>query len=253
MLREFYMGFENRDINSFKIKHIQYNVYQRLHKHEYITCRRIDIILTESLVQGDIDVVVDDKRRVEIKSGIGGIDINHILENDGATVYKVIFSTLRLFWRRNKWNELDIDQLSDEIKHTDFVSTISFSKKYLSPDKKTKAEFYCELFPEYTNYYLDFLNKKKELIRRIKFFKGHQDPLIFFGFFANKTWRDNDFFFLTDYNKEIYFIFNIYEDSFELEYKPTFNSLEKCKDYVRAFEPDISTKERLKLLDLSGS
>jgi hypothetical protein len=71
---------------------------------------------------------------------------------------------------------------------------------------------------------------------------------VFFLFFSKYYWIDKENFALSNLSKEIFFVFNLYK-GLSLEFRPSANSLEECKGYIKAFEFDKNKNERVKLLD----
>lgn len=251
MVRQFYVVAEDNRIDSFNIKHIQYNLYKRLTRLKYVTYQRINILLIDKKGKEDIQIEWDDKKSANLKVYLDPKLMTTITAIDSiAAIYDVLFECLEVLWVKYGWNVGDLKNMHLEIIGENFSSFLVYGKNLVSPDKKYKAEFFCELFPEYTDYYLNFLGKKGELINKIKFLHGHPDPSIVFGFYTNSNWRDNECFLLADINKEIFYLFNVKKDEFSIEFIPTYNSLEECKNFVLAFQANVSHKEMMRLLGM---
>ena len=252
MLDQFYIVFEEKEFDSYSLKHIQYNVHKRLQQLKYVSYRRIDIFLIDK--ERDIEVDRDDKKKASLKCSFDRAVIKDISDNKSiASLYDTTFKCLKLLWQRNSWDVEDLNHMHSNITAENYFSSLCIGKKLVSPDKKNKAEFWCELYPTYANYYLCFLKGRGEQVQKILFLRGHSDPDLFFYFFSNRAWRDNEYFLLSDINKEIFYIFNVNEPGFSIEYRPMNNTLEECKNYVRAFQADIPHNERLRLLGLPSS
>jgi len=249
MLNQFYIVFENRALDSFSLKHIQYNILKRLRELKYVSYRRIDVVLTDVKEEGR-RIEWDDKKTANIKCYVG-LSFGEPVADKRSTQaqYRAIFNGLEVLWEANQWNVDDLRGVYSEIEQEDFASSISYGKTLASPCKKHKAAFFCEIYPEYCDYYLLFLGNKGKVEQRIPFLHGHPDPGIFFNFFSNRAWRDNQYFLLSDINKEIFYIFNVNEPTSSLEYRPLNNTLEECKNYVAAFQANIPNSERLRLLE----
>lgn len=253
MLNQFYIVFEKRELDSFKLKHIQYNIHKRLRELKYVTYRRLDFTLIDEN-KGGAEIEWDDKKTANIRCYVDPVIIPSIEDKNGiAAVYTVLFDALKALWIKNNWNSEDLKNIYSEIERENFFSSRSYGKVEVSTDKKYKTKFFCELYPVYADYYLRFLGKKGEVVQEVKFLHGHPDPSIFFNFFPNRVWRDNEYFLLSDANKEIFYIFNVNSANFSIEYRPINNSLEECKNYVAAFQAKISQDERMRLLRLPAS
>ena len=247
MLQQFYIVFERKELDSFSIKHIQYNIKKRLQELKYVSYRRLDILLVDTEGE-DGDIEWDDKKTANMKCYIDPLRFISTSKESIVEVYLAIFKGLRILWERNQWMADDLTEIYRNIEQDDFFSFINYGKVLVSPDKKHKAQFFCELYPQYADYYLLFFNSKGKVVQKVPFLHGHQDPDIYFSFFLNRAWRDNEYFLLSNNNKEIFNVFNVNESNFSLEYRPLNNSLEECKNYVAAFQANISSSERLKLL-----
>ncbi|MHA4812322.1 hypothetical protein ACX0G9_29775 [Flavitalea flava] len=250
MLKQFYIVFENRELDSFSLKHIQYNIQRRIRELKYVTYRRLDILLVDGKDQHE-QIERDDKKTANMKCYIDSSLIESIADKKSIkALYTVIFKGLEILWAKSQWDIEDLNDIYRAIEKDDFFSSVIYGKTLVSPDKKHNAEFLCEIYPGYTDYYLRFIRKKEEVVHKIHFLHGHPDPGIFFNFFSNRIWRDSNHFLLSDINKEIFYIFNVNNPDFSIEYRPINNSLEECKNYVAAFQAGISQNERLRLLGL---
>ncbi len=253
MIKEFYLSFKSSEIDSQKIKHIQYNFIRRLNKLRYVTYRRIDMSLTISnTIEGkNIEVEWDDGKTANIVCSLSKNILNNLTSKENIIeIYKAVLNCFTVLWVKNHWEVCDLNLIYDEIGKENFLVSVIYGKAFFSPDRKYKAEFVCEVFPDYADYHLQIIEKKNHLKQKIKFLKGLTVIELFFGFFNNPYWRDNEHFFITDINKEIFFIINVNNGSCAIEYKPVYNSLEQCKNYVQAYQAYVTQEERLKLLGL---
>ena len=249
MLSQFYIVFESKELDSFLLKHIQYNIHKRLKLLKHITHRRFDLHIAAGKERAIIEW--DDKKTSVVKCFVQQEIIDSCKEKRSIiTIYNEIFNGLKILWEKNSWSIVDLENILLDVRNDDYFSSIQYGKRLASPDKYHKAEFWCEIFPEYSDYYVLFLPAKGIGEKKIKFLHGFQDPSIFFNFFQVQLWRDNQYFLLHDINKEIYFIFDVIRASFSIEYRPLNNSLEECQNYVNAFQAHVSHSERLRLLGL---
>ncbi|MBN8785491.1 MAG: hypothetical protein J0I84_00220 [Terrimonas sp.] len=248
MYKQFYLDIEGDTEDSYYIKHIQYNIQKKLDKIKYYKYRRIDIEFVFN--KSNIDIEWNDQKTAQIKCGIAERILSAIEQYETIQeIYTLVYECLKLLWLSNSWEEGDLSKIFSEIKQEKYISSIIYNKAISSSDKKLKTRFHCKIFPAYADYNIQFLNKKNEVIKEECFLKGQPNLLIFFLFFRNYYWVDNSNFILSDLNKEIFFVFSLNEKFF-LEYKPQYNSLETCRNYVKAFEFDKNRIERLKLLNL---
>lgn len=249
MLKEFNIGFENPNLNTWDIKHIQYNLLKRLNNLKYVSYKRIDIILVKNTNE-QFDCDLDFKKTTRLRVSINEESVTDLMDNQTIkVVYDYVFEGLDFLWKKNIWDLQDLLKIQEVIKAENFFVDLVYDKGIASPDRKHKAEFYCILHPGYTEYNFRVLYKK-EVVRNVFFLKGHPDPGMFFGFFKNTNWRDNSYFIMSDINKEIFYVFNIHNEDFSIEYRPDYNSLEQCQKHVQAFGMGLSSSERMKLLGM---
>jgi hypothetical protein len=248
MIQQLNIEFDDEFENPNILTPIRHNIRKQLEKFKYISYKKIDIKISMA-VERNISIEWDDKKSATIACLADILPDIGDDNKDTQELYNVIFECLKKLWAKSKWDIDDLDNVFEEIKNDKFSVSIQ-SRTITSPDKKNKAGFRFEIFPNFSNYHLEFLSKKVK--RSILFFKGHPEPSIFLGFFSNHYWRDNEHFIISDFNKEIFFVFNIHQDSFTLEYSPKYNSIEKCKDCVKALQFDTPQEDRLKLLGIPG-
>jgi len=250
MIQEFILRFESNQIDSFRIKHIQYNIQKRLNLLKYIKYTKMHITFCVNDVE-DAQINWDDTRRVEIKYCLEGKLTEDLSEHENIVgIYRNTIAALNLVWEKNNWVNSDLNKLLNEVEADNYLSYGVYGKAKISPSKKYKAEFFLEMFPDYSNYYIQFKGNGKDKLRRIMFLKGLADPFTFFGFFRTALWKDNNYFFLKDVNNEITYVFDINRESYSIEYKPSINSIDQLHNYVRAFQSDIPISEMYRLLGL---
>lgn len=250
MLKQFNLGFENHGIGSEGIIAIKYNLQQKLSRLPYLSYTKISISITDYNKEKDLGLWWDDKKTANLRCYIDGEIIKDLSNSVNiALTYQEVLLCLEQLWVKNNWNKIDLTGVYETLEKENFHVLVSMRKKMQSENKKFSVDFNCIIFPTYTDFYLIF-SRRNQIIRRIKFLKGQPDPFIFFGFFTNRYWKGDELFLISDINKEIFFIFSIDKDDFSIEYRPLINSLEKCKDYLRAFEAGLSHKERMRLLGL---
>ncbi|MFT3823043.1 MAG: hypothetical protein QM731_03950 [Chitinophagaceae bacterium] len=257
MIKLFYVSFKPLNFDSSTIKHISYNVHERLSRLKYVTYRRIDILL--DLKRSPEPTVVidwDDNKTARIDCYIDEAVLRAPeLKENISLLYQAILSCLKEIWNTHQWDTNDLENMWLEIKKEDFKVAFKFGNKISSAKSVCKAEFYCEVYSLYADYYLDITGGrgKNKSVKRIHFLRGEATVELFFLFFPYREWIDSDNVIMADVNKEIFYIFNVHQDGFKIEYKPSINSLEKLKDYVSAFQFGISKTERMKLLGLPES
>lgn len=172
MIKEFYLVFDDNKIDASSLKHIQYSILKNLLKLSYVTYRRIDIFLSFNLDMGYIDWMTKDQKIVRAKCGINNI-VDEVLSPEGIRIiYDVVIDCLQKLWKENEWDEKDIVELYEESKVDGYFPTVIIGKTLFSSDKKTKAEFSCDIFPDHADYYISFFAKGKTPFNKIRFFCG---------------------------------------------------------------------------------
>ena len=252
MLRQLYISVRDKLSATTQIKHIQYNVIKRLCKLKYVTYRRIDIAMVFGIETGKIDYTWGDDKATGITC---------ILKADGSSdftsvemikaIYDLLLLCFKDLWDKNAWDTGDVDRVFNDIDMGSAFATVTYGKTFIAPGRKHKAEFYCEVFPDYANYFFHLLGNKSSPGKKIQFLKGHTPIETFFMYFNNPYWRDNEYFILSDMNKEVFLLFNISADSVLVEYRPIIGTLEECKNHLRAFEWDVSTADSLRFLGMA--
>ncbi|MDO6433191.1 hypothetical protein Q4E93_21455 [Flavitalea sp. BT771] len=230
----------------------RYNIQQKINTLHYCNYNRIEVILTSNKQEDPsrMGVFRDDGKRAHLQYYA---DEKAFRRPDGSTdlpqLYKALLAGLEILWEKKGWNTEDLREIYRKIEEEGFFVSVAAGKALTSPDKQCKAEFYCVLYPGYADYYLWFYNKKKKWERKIMFLKGHEEPALFFNFFQNRDWRDNEYFLISDWNKEVFFVFNVNTDAFTVEYKPV-HSLEMAQNKLKSFEAGLTQEERTKLFGL---
>jgi hypothetical protein len=252
MYTHFFLGIANHEMHTPGMISAKYKIQQKLNTLSYCNYSRIDFTLTNNKQEdpGRMGVWWDTGKRADIQCYA---DEKTFRRPDGSTdlpqMYKAILAGLELLWEKKGWNVADLRDIYRKIEEEGFFVSVTAGKALTSPDKQYKAEFYCVLYPGYADYYLWFYNKRKKWERKIMFLKGHEELALFFNFFQNRDWRDNEYFLISDWNKEVIFIFNVHTDSFTVEYKPV-HSLEMARNKLKSFEAGLTQEERSKLFGL---
>lgn len=246
MVSRFEIDFDFEVKNYDGMTSVYYNMRRKLEKFKYVGYKKINIVFAHG-ISTSIEIDWEDKKSVRIRSviprsaitsGVDGISL--------SDVYREVFNCLHVLWEKNNWNKDDLVEIYDTIKKVNYEAKLP-GRSFSSPDKKKKAQLFFDIYPKYTDYYLQF-SEKKSVQPKIHFLKGRPNPDLFFGFFGELYWRDNEYFFITDFNKEIFFIFSIKDNSFSIEFQPKINSLDTLKGYVKAFQSDVPHEESLRLL-----
>jgi len=101
---------------------------------------------------------------VNIKCNIEKEILNDLTKKENIVeVYKHLIKCLEALWTKNQWNLFDLKKNYQEIEKEDFRVSGVYGKTFSSPDRNHKAQFYCEMYPTWTDYYLEFLNKDNSL------------------------------------------------------------------------------------------
>lgn len=164
--------------------------------------------------------------------------------------YELVFEALAVVWLVKGFNLDWLSKIHSEIVKDDYKVAARYGKDFPSPDKRHKAAIYCELYPDYSDCYVVFTGKKKAPLRRIKFLKGDIDPEFFLGFFTDRYWPDNDHFIISDTRKEIFYVFNIYNDEFIIDYKEVYDTADVLKNFLKAFQYGVPYEEKRRILGL---
>jgi hypothetical protein len=149
-------------------------------------------------------------------------------------VYKAILGALELLWTKKQWPVSHLSELYHKIEGEGFFVKVPYGKLLVAPDKQHKVEFFCDLYSDHADYYLIFSARQNKWRKRIKFLKGHEDPDVFFGFFMNSQWKDNEQFILADKEMEILFVFDVNKDDFSVEYRLQGAAIEEREKRMRS-------------------
>jgi hypothetical protein len=147
-------------------------------------------------------------------------------------VYKLIFQSLEYVWRAKGWDKYTLESISSEIEKEGYKVSAIYGKDHPSPDRKFKIQLYCELFPDYSDCYVRFLHKGR-IHQSVKFLTGNLNPEMFYGYFTNYYWADNENFIICDFYKEMFYLFNVNSDTFSLEFRPNDHSLEQLQKQLK--------------------
>lgn len=229
---------------------ITVNLIKRIRKLKGLSYNRLQLILQN----GEPDqTTVDWENSRNIRVHLY-LDFNKIVNcrepEQIKLAYKLIFDSLRVLWKLRGWQKEDLDKIYSQIVEENYEVSAVYGNAFHSRDKQHKVELYCKLMPDYAEHYVRFLNKKNQVLREVFYLKGGLNPIMFFGFFNSIYWRDNEHFFIVDMNREIFYIFQVSVDNFSIEFKPLYNSIEDLKNYVRAFDWNVSAEEHARLMGL---
>ena len=222
------------------LTHVKYNIQKYINELKYCHYKRISlqVIHDADHEPSRMGIWWDDGRIVDIRWYVDALAWR---KEDGSPdlpfVYKTIMSALELFWSQKKWPVADLGELHQRMEAEGFFAQVPYGKLLMSPDKQHKVEFFCDLYPDHADYYLIFSARQNKWTKKIKFLEGHEDPEVFFWFFAIRQWTDNERFVLSDRNEEILFVFDAEKDDFSIEYRLQGDAAEEKKrrfgNYVR--------------------
>jgi len=204
------------------LTHVKYNIQKHINVLRYCHYKRISLQVTHDpdYEPSRMGLWWDDGRIADIR---WHVDARVWRAKDGRlnlpSVYKTIVSALELLWGQKQWPVADLQELYQAMEGDGWFVKAPFGKISMSPDKEHKAEFFCDLYHDHADYYVIFSARQNKWRKRIKFLEGHEDPEVFFWFFANRQWKDNEQFILSDKNEEILFVFDVNKDDFSVEYR----------------------------------
>ena len=204
------------------LTHVKYNIQKHINVLRYCQYKRISLQVTHDpdYEPSRMGLWWDDGRIADIR---WHVDARVWRAKDGRlnlpSVYKTIVSALELLWGQKQWPVADLQELYQAMEGDGWFVKAPFGKISMSPDKEHKAEFFCDLYHDHADYYVIFSARQNKWRKRIKFLEGHEDPEVFFWFFANRQWKDNEQFILSDKNEEILFVFDVNKDDFSVEYR----------------------------------
>jgi len=225
---------------------INTNIGKRLQKLKDLNFRKWKIILSDGQTE-NTHVHWEHGNDLEITLYLDFNKIENCKEEKNIRLlYELIFQGLAVIWNVKGWDVDQLNQIHQEIIHEDYKVFVIVGKDHPSPDKNYKAQLYCELFPDYADYYVRFLSKGNKEYKSIKFLKGPLNPHMFFGVFNNFYWPDAENFIIGDFYKEIFIIFNISSNSFSTEFKPGDYTVEELKNYLQSFDHNIPKETRSK-------
>ncbi len=249
MLRFFYISIAESVEQTKFLKHIEYSVYKHLKSLKYVSFRRIDIeVEAKEIIEAPSVFHAHDIAR--IKLSLGSDEMLTIQEKKTInTIYSKVFDSLKILWLEKSWSIEDLSRIHDQIPLEQLPCTMLVGKPVASKSKKYKAIVRCEVYTDYADYFVDFMEKGKA-VHSIHFLKGSPIIQLFLGFFHTRSWNGDDFFIFSDLNKEIFYVFNRKEEHFTIEYRPIYNTEEQCKRHVRAFEFDVTNSERLEIMGI---
>src|ERR1700733_3753069 len=100
MLKQFYVSFERKELDSLTIKHIQYNIQKRLQELKYVSYRRLDILLVD-MESEDGNIEWNDMKSANMKCYIDPLKVIPTSKESIVALYLVIFNGLKILWASN--------------------------------------------------------------------------------------------------------------------------------------------------------
>jgi hypothetical protein len=246
---QFYLSFEDDDFDSFLIKHIQYNIHNKIWNFKYNKYKRINIVILVTDDENETyNINWNDNKTANIslfckKEFVIDLDSKKCIE----FIYDLIFKSLGILWKENGWHIEDLILINKETKSNDYEVTIPISKSLRLPNKKGMAGIICKIYPRFSEYFFRVENKNDA--QTIQFFKGISDPGIFFGYFTVFKIKDDDSIILSDANGELNHVFNFIDKKYQRMYAPKINNLGYCKKIMESFE-SADIKEILRVMKL---
>ena len=95
-------------------------------------------------------------------------------------IYERLFMALSYVWDLKAWDSKELTEIFKDIKREDYRVFVTYGRQIYSPDKKYKAEFICELYPDYADVYVQLTGKRNTLDQRIKIIKTNLKSRICF-------------------------------------------------------------------------
>ena len=214
---------------------IDTNIGKRLRKVKSLSYRKWRIFISNGEPENS-HVHWEFKRDLEITLFLDFNKIENCKEDANIRLlYKLLLQSMEYVWRAKGWDINTLQNIFSEIEKEEYKVSAIYGKDHTSPDKKFKVQLYCELFPDYSDCYVRFLHKGR-IHKSIKFLKGNLDPQMFYGYFSNFYWSDNETFIINNFYKEIFYIFNVNNSTFLVEFRPNDHSLEQLQDQVNSFQ-----------------
>jgi len=232
--KEFYIGIEGRNEDSFLIKHIQYNMHARIFSLDYVKYKRIDLLMVLSANKSETYVLLDDKRKASVRIE-KQLDIKNVeLLESIQIIYEIVFDALKILWDKNRWSINEINVIREEIIRTDYKVNLQFGKKIKVSGDKGYLSIICKFHPAITEYYFDFSFNGVE--SAWLFFRGNTDPVMLFSYFSLFQWISKERYSISDVDEEISFVLDIAKGTCEVVINPKNNSFYNCQLILKAFE-----------------
>jgi hypothetical protein len=214
---------------------IETNIGKRLRKVKDLSFRQWKIFLNNGEPEQSY-VHWEFKRDLEITLFLDFNKIENCKEDSNIKLlYKLLFQSLEYVWVARGWDINTLQNIFSDIEKEGYKVSGIYGKDHISPDKKFKAQLYCELLPDYSDCYVRFLQKGR-IYKSIKFLMGNLNPEMFYGYFTNCYWADNDNFIICDFYKEMFYLFNVNSETFSLEFRPNDHSLEQLQEKLKRFQ-----------------
>ena len=211
----------------------------------------MDILLKveEAGHKNGIDIFGEDSKKVRLECYMPLAILEHLVENKSiANIYEATINALKQLWIKKDWPLNDLDLIYFDVIQKKYKSDVRLGSLPASPDKRTKLNFVFEVYPDIALYLIE-ISRKDLGSQTIKFFEGDTILESFLTFFTYRRWLDNNTFALGNSSKEIFFIFNVLNSSFSIEYNPTYLTIEQCKNQLKSFKENLTVQQRLQLLN----
>lgn len=232
--KEFYLGIEGRNVDSFLIKHIQYNLHSRIFSLDYVHYKRIDLLMFLGAEKSEKSILLNDKRKVSIRI-TRTLHIKNVeLPESIQSIYETVFDALKVLWDENKWPVSDVNFFREEIIKENYKVRLQFGKRINIPNRECYLDIICCMHPSVTEYYFDF--SLNGVTSSCLFFQGFTDPVVFFGYFSLFKWISKDCFSISDFNEEISFVLDMVNKTSQVIIEPKRNSFPNCQLILKAFE-----------------
>ena len=208
----------------------------------------------------NIELVNDVERRVKI-DGVNRSICNIYNHFDSTNLknlskqqrikilYEIIFHSVHELATLSNSPTKYLEQIEQEIIKYDYNPVLPFFKLKKAKNKKIYIDFVFRLNSEFAEFFIrQFDSNKIELIEK-SIYKTCLNPFVFKNFFK-KCFFDENVYKIENETKEIYFCYNILNQSFFIEYRPRENTIDYLQEYLKALDYKTSNKERNKLLGL---
>jgi hypothetical protein len=161
---QLYISFEDDKLNALLIKHIQYNIHNKIWRFKYNKYRRLDITISiENNSNRNFEIVFDDKKTAQIilfceRKLLQDIESKECIEY----LYDLIFDFFKLLWNENGWDIADLLAIHREIKDEKYNVFIPIKKAIKLPNQLGTINIMCKLKPSFSEYFFEVKNRKNK-------------------------------------------------------------------------------------------